>query len=286
MNAGNWPSDDPAFGESWLVLIRALVHANVIISFAATGVGVTSVVVLDLPLELLPLGFVFSATLLAYTLNRRWDREEDAANLPGRTAFFATYGSRIMVLAGLAYVAVAAAIGVFRPRVLPVALAPIVAVWVYSAVGFKRIFLLKNVFVGLVWATIPVALAMYYGHGFSRAAVLLAAVIAVSLTVAAALFDIKDINGDRAAGITTLPTAVGPRRTRQIASIGLLVMLPIIATGVLVETRRFAILSIYVIYLAPCIPFATTDRGPLFYGLVVDGEHILVGVLALLWWTL
>lgn len=104
------------------------------------------------------------------------------------------------------------------------------------------------------------------------------------LTIAAAIFDIKDIEGDREAGIKTLPVVYGPEITRRSAQIAnclvAAVVLVAIVSGVL--PPRFAVLLVFHCYVAGYIQAATVDRGPLFYGFVVDGEHVLLAVLALI----
>jgi hypothetical protein len=53
----------------------------------------------------------------------------------------------------------------------------------------------------------------------------------------------------------------------------------IVAVGVV--SRRFLVLLGFLAYVAAYTPFATEDRGPLFYGFVIDGEHIFLTLLVI-----
>ncbi len=49
--------------------------------------------------------------------------------------------------------------------------------------------------------------------------------------------------------------------------------------------HEFLVVLAMNVYVCAYIPFATTDRGPLYYGFVVDGEHVfLAAVVAALEW--
>lgn len=265
-------------------LLRTLVHGNVVIALAATGVALTTVAIAGLPLEPLPMGFVFVATLFAYTLNRLGDRTEDAANLPGRTAFMDAYGRYLVAFAAAGYLCGIVAIAWWRPYLLAGALVPAIAAWLYSSGRVKRVLLGKNLFVGCMWAGIPLGLGVFYGRVADPTILVVAGVIVVLLSSAAAIFDIKDIAGDRATGNRTLPVVVGVERTRHLAMGTVLAVLPVVLVAGVVLSPRLWLLLGYIVYVGTYIPFAHPGRGVLFYGLVVDGEHVLIGAVAGLLW--
>jgi len=92
----------------------------------------------------------------------------------------------------------------------------------YSFLRLKRGFLLKNVSIGLAFG-----LAYLYGAGFVYLpgfSFVLLVIIAMS-----AIADLRDYEGDRAAGIRTIPVTLGPKRTKQFIAILLLAALLIIA---------------------------------------------------------
>ncbi|AFZ74796.1 UbiA family prenyltransferase [Natronobacterium gregoryi] len=269
--------------------LRILVHSNLFISIATTSVAVTTARLVGLPLEALPLFVVFAATLFVYTVNRLTDLEEDEQNVPQRAAFTKRYGRRWLGLGSFLYlVAVVASLALGLPGT-GYMLAPLLAVVLYSQVGIKRVFFLKNLFVGLAWGAIPLGVGYYYGQLWTAEILFLTGYVAAMITVAAVIFDVKDIQGDIEEGISTIPNTVGPEQTRQVAQLGnaaVAIAVVSVVTAGLVPTRLLAVLSMNA-YVASYVPFATPDRGPLFYGFVVDGEHVfLAGVVVGLEWLL
>lgn len=263
-----------------------LVHSNLVIAAAATGVGVTTIGVASLPFEALPLLFVFVASWFAYTANRFTDRSTDRRNLPDRARFIDRYGRGILLFASLGYLGMVALVARLEPWMLPVAVVPPIAIAAYATGLASRHFAIKNGLVGLAWAAIPLGLGRYYGVLTDPAVLVHAATVFVFLAIAAAVFDIKDIEGDRVAGSRTLPVLVGPDRTRRFAMFGVAIMAVPISLASVTVSLRLAVLGVYLAYLLVAIPFADPDRGPLYYGLVIDGEHVLVGGIAWMLWVI
>ena len=104
----------------------------------------------------------------------------------------------------------------------------------------------------------------------------------VSVTVAAALFDIKDIEGDRREGIRTVPNVFGPHVTRVASFVVVSALVPAVVGATLLISSDFAVLLGFLVYVLAYIPFATRDRGTLFYGFVIDGEHLFVTLLTVI----
>jgi len=273
-------SERPAVAALEAVL-ELLVHSNVFISVAATSVALSTMLLVGLAPDPLALFIVFAATLFVYSLNRITDIEEDRENVPGRADFTERYG-RILLAVGVALylLAVGGAVVLGLPGAPFLAL-PAVAAALYSLFHVKRILLVKNLIVGVSWGVIPLGVGVYYGTGPRAGIVVLSAFFTIMLTVAAAVFDVKDIEGDREEGIRTAPIVFGVRATR----IGALVVTVAVAIGVValvrsgVLARRFLVLLGFLAYVAAYTPFATRDRGPLFYGFVIDGEHVFLAAL-------
>ncbi|MGQ3413458.1 UbiA family prenyltransferase [Natrinema sp. LN54] len=267
--------------------LRFLVHSNLFISLATVSVVVTTVLLAELPLEPLPVFIVFAATMFVYTVNRFTDLEEDEQNVPQRAAFTKRYGRLWLALGIALYVT---AIGIAVALGLPGAaymLLPLAVVLLYSVGGVKQIFLVKNLVVGLAWGAIPLGVGYYYGELRSSEILFLFAYITTMITIAAVIFDVKDIEGDRAEGIPTVPNLFGPRWTRLLSLCSTVAVaaavIALVSTGVLSGT--FLVVLAMNAYVCAYIPFATPDRGPLYYGFVVDGEHVFLAavVMALEW---
>lgn len=265
-----------------VAVIAVLVHSNVFIALSATSVAVTTMVLADLPIDLLALFIVFAVTLFVYSLDRVIDLDTDARNVPKRAAFVRRYGTIVLALGiGLYLIAIGVAIAWDLPRAEFLAL-PLIVVALYVA-GGKQILLVKNLLVGLAWGIIPLGVGVYYGALWTVEILFLFAFVSVMLTVAAAIFDVKDIEGDRATGVRTIPVVYSSRATRVGAAAVTLVVATVVvglvAAGVL--DRGFLTLLGFLGYVLAYVPFATPDRGGLFYGFVVDGEHVFLAVLVL-----
>ena len=275
------------WASSITTALRLLVHSNLFISLSTVSVAVTTAVLAGLPLEPLPLFIVFAATMFVYTVNRFTDLEEDEQNVPRRAAFTKRYG-RLWLAAGVAlYVAaigIAVALGLSGAAYL---LLPLAVALLYSVGGVKRVFLVKNLVVGLAWGAIPLGVGYYYDELASPAVLFVFAYLTVMITIAAVIFDVKDIEGDREENIPTVPNLFGPQATRVgslLATVAVAAAVVALATAGAIS-REFLVVLAMNAYVCAYIPFATPDRGPLYYGFVVDGEHVfLAAVVCALEW--
>jgi len=259
-------------------VIEFFVHSNIFISVSATSVAVTTVLLADLRPEPLPLFIVFTATFFVYSLNRITDIAEDRQNVPSRAEFTERCGKPAAVVGGVLYLAaVAVAFYVGLPGA-PFLGLPVAVILFYSGYA-KSLFFVKNLTVGLAWGSIPLGVGVYYGILWTPEILFLSFFFAVTLTVAAALFDIKDIEGDKAEGINTVPVVLGPRATRVGAAIVTLSLVPVVIASGYVISNEFLLLLPFLGYILAYTPFSARDRGPLFYGFVIDGEHVLLALL-------
>lgn len=260
-----------------------LVHSNLFISIAATGVALSTTLLAGRSPEFPPLFIVFAATLFVYSLNRLTDIEEDVRNVPGRAAFTDRYGR--LFFAGGALLYLGAVTGAFLLGLsgAPFLVLPIVVAALYSLLRVKQLLLVKNLIVGVSWGIIPLGVGVYYGIVRTPEILVSSGFFTVTLTVAAAVFDIKDIEGDRREGIRTVPIVFGPRMTRVGATVATIAVGAVVVGIVAAEIvpRTFLVFLAFLAYVAAYIPFATEDRGPLFYGFVIDGEHVFLAILVI-----
>ncbi len=265
--------------------IRVLVHSNVFISLSATSVAVSTVLLASLSFDPIPFFIVFAVTMFVYSFNRLTDFAEDRRNTPGRATFIGRYG-RLLLTVGIVLYLLATGVAITRqiPGAPAMAIPLLVAV-LYSVVGFKQILLVKNLLVGLSWGLIPLGVGVYYGMLWSTDVLFFAGFITAMITIAAAVFDIKDIEGDSEAGIDTLAVRYGPRRTRTLAAAATVVVSLVVVSFVLVGVLDpvSLLLLAFTGYVFGYSLVATPERGPLFYGFVVDGEHIFLALVLLGW---
>lgn len=262
-------------------LLLFVIHSNLLISLSATSVALSTILFADLTIDPIPLFIVFAVTLFVYSFNRLADIAEDEQNVPGRASFIDEYGMALLVVGVIMYAAATAIAIVSGIPGAPAMIVPLAVAVLYSTVGLKRVLLVKNFLVGLSWGLIPLGVGVYYGMVGTVDILFMAGFITVALTIAAALFDIKDVDGDRAQGIRTVPIVLSVPRTRQLAAGGVLLLAAVVALLLLVDVlhNQYAVLFVFLGYMLAYSFLATTDRTPLFYGLVIDGEHILLAAL-------
>lgn len=264
-------------------VVLFFVHSNLLISTAATSVALSTMLLADLSVEWLPLFIVFAVTLFVYSFNRLTDLAEDEQNVPRRASFIEDYGVALLVLGTVLYFLATVAAIVAGIRGAPAMVVPLAVTLLYSVFGLKRLLLVKNLLVGLSWGLIPLGVGVYYDVLRTFDILFMFVFVTAALTIAAVVFDIKDIEGDSAEGIRTVPVLAGPRRTRQLAA-GATTLLAIGVAGLIaadVLEVQYAALLVFLAYMIGYSLFATTDRTPLFYGFVIDSEHILLAAILL-----
>ena len=157
---------------------------------------------------------------LAGLWNRNSDLREDSLNQVEGTQLLARSGREFSRLAlGVLSLSIFAALRLGWP-LLVMRLAFHAGAFVYSYPVFRRrvkeILLLKNVAAGLLWVLSSIG----YPLALSRRAPPAGEVLALSLFLLplalafTLVYDLRDVEGDRGAGIATVPIALGVPRTR------------------------------------------------------------------------
>lgn len=208
-------------------LVTALRHGSAFLGVVAVAKGVVSVALLDVGLRAVApamlVGFLGAAAI--YTHNKGTDLAEDAVDKPERAAFAA---SRRGVLYGACAAAFGLALGVAALAgvwgVL-ITFAPGAAAVIYGhewvpladADRLKDIAVVNTAIVAGMWA-MPVAfLPLAFAEVDRAAAALVVAALVFLRTAAAAeVANVRDVAGDRRAGVSTVPTRFGVRRTRHL----------------------------------------------------------------------
>jgi len=260
-----------------------LVHSNLVISTSATGIAVSTMVLVGLPIRPVPLFIVFAVTMFVYSFNRIADFAEDKQNVPDRAAFVSRYGKALLAIGILLYLVAGAFVAVQGVPGAPALALPLVIALLYSNLGLKRILLVKNLLVGIAWGLIPTGVGVYYGVFPDFEIVFFAGFTTAILTTAAVVFDIKDIEGDTAEGITTVPILVGPAWTRRLAAGAATLLGMLVAVLVLTDVLGAPSIALvgYTAYVAGYSLVATREKGPLFYGFVIDSEQTWLALVLL-----
>ncbi len=163
---------------------------------------------------------VFFTTFSTYSINKITDKEEDAINLPDRTRFVTQHTQKIKAAAfGTCFAAIILASSRGFYALLAVML-PIVIGVLYSVgiSGFrlKNVKVLKTVVVTTTWALTATIVPMVVLQRGIFEILLVFWFFFVKIFVNAILFDMRDIEGDTAKGVVTIPALLGGSKTRSV----------------------------------------------------------------------
>ena len=238
-------------------------------------------VLFRVPVNPVLLLIAFSGSMLIYSMNRHMDWQEDRINLPERSDFSTRYGRMITGASVPVFIISLFFASRLKIAVLVIALFPFLLGILYSCFRLKRIFLLKNLIISagvsatllIVLAINPVPLQIWLP---------LLAILLCGIFVNTVIFDIKDATGDRIAGIRTLPVTLGVKRTQRVCALLLAMMILGSIPLVRVDSIFWALIPFY-FYLGGYIASVPPGNPPWwYYGMVVDGEYMVLLVFSLL----
>jgi len=250
-------------------------------AFAMVLLGVTT------PLPAVVVGLVAFAV---YTANDLADLDEDAINCPDRSSFVAEHP---VVVAAVAVGTLALGAGLAwwggGPVALAVALVPLAASVFYSlpvAPGgnrFKDVLGVNTALVASAWAVtvtgVPLAFA---GRSIGPVAIAVFLFFYLRSFISVEVFNVRDVAGDAATGVDTLPVVLGVDRTRRVlalfegCSLALLVALMTVPATALAALAALPVMG-YSLGLTWFL--GETGRMDAFC-LAKDGEYLLLGLLA------
>ena len=205
---------------------NALVYSSVYLSLIAMLEVIIVSVLLSLPLTPAPL-VVGLVVFAVYTNDRLADADTDAISNPEQAAFVSRYRGPLYVLASMAY-GLAVALSVLGgPVALAITLLP-GAIWVCYATDWipgtgvdvrrlKDVFLVNTTVVALAWAVTLTFLPLAFADGnATMAAAIVFAYFFLRVFTNTEIPNVRDVEGDRAIGVSTIPVVFGVDRTRQI----------------------------------------------------------------------
>ncbi|MFC6756689.1 MULTISPECIES: UbiA family prenyltransferase [Haloarcula] len=250
--------------------------------FASALLGVAT------PLPAVVVGLVSFAV---YTANDLADLEEDAINSPDHSSFVASHPAVVAFLA-VGTFALGAAIAWLGggPVALAVACVPLGASLLYSLpVTFggrrlKDVLGVNTTLVALAWAvTVTGVPLIFAGRAVGPVAIAVCLFVYLRTFVSVEVFNVRDVTGDAATGVDTLPVVLGVPRTRQLlalfegCSLALLVTLMTVPPVALVALGALPVLG-YSLGLTWFL--GETGRMDALC-LAKDGEYLLLGLVAL-----
>jgi len=274
---------------------RAFVHL-VVYSSLYTSIMMAAMVYISCLLQGLPFNLVTTAILMlvvfaVYNLNRKTDEDEDVINHSERYNFTKKYES-ILFHSAICAFAIALCLAAFQGfGSLLITTLPLVAGIVYSVplfparFGFRRLKevpFMKSLIVAFSW-TIPATLLpiCHAGLPVSAATGIVGVFFLLQTFTNTVICDIRDVEGDTASGVRTIPTILGPRRTLLLLigmniSIGVALVL---AGGFLSGFWTLLVLAAGMVYtLGYLLCFQRFGAEKLLFELFTDGEFIVLAV--------
>jgi 4-hydroxybenzoate polyprenyltransferase len=239
------------------------------------------------------ISLILAASLIiysTYTLDRSLDSPEDLINheeFCGASRKTGLFVSAIAILFGF--------ILFFSKNIYFPPMFPFVVGILYSrglSVGTWKVKLkggtgIKNLVIGITWGgTIGLIIA---STGHYAAALALFVYFGLLLFINSAIFDLKDVKGDLAAGITTLPVVLGEGKLKVLlallCTIQHLVLLGAMMGGVLVYNPVFFLYSglagsLVIICYTPAFEVSTSWIYRNFRTIIVDGESLVLVLLS------
>jgi len=235
------------------------------------------------------LSAAFLVTFSVYTLNLTTDKQEDTVNSPERAHYFFTDIRLLVTIAFGCYFAAILIGGMVSLSSIPVLCIPLIIGLLYSFhirnVRLKDMFVGKNTTVSLSWALVASLLpAAFVVH--TPIVLLILSFIFVKGLINTILFDVRDIRGDSTAHISTFPSKLGIPATRALL-LGLNSLLVVWLLIAVQQTTFLFYLPVFVFCLAYgyfYIFYLTCNISvpKLYYGLLLDGEWMVLLVLFLL----
>lgn len=232
----------------WLTVVgehggAALLYSAAYLAVIATVYVSIVMVLLDLPPNPAPLigGFV---TFAVYANDRLVDLEADELTNPERTAFVKRHRGALFTAAAVAYgVAVTLAV-LGGPIPLAVTLVPGI-LWVLYATDWmpdrwfrigrlKEVPVVNSIIVAVAWAGAAILLPIgFTGASITTTAAFVLAYFLLRSFANSEIPNVRDIEADRAIGVTTIPVLIGVDRTRWLLyALDLLTAAVVVAGGV------------------------------------------------------
>jgi 4-hydroxybenzoate polyprenyltransferase len=269
-----------------------IVSSSVLVSLTGSMVLLLSFILHGMPLDTPLLVAAFALTFALYNLDRAVKQKEDLVNDPERSKLFMGR-RRTWAIIGVGSLAASVSLGARESVGVMLTLLSPLTVYAGYSIGLplmpriKDIPGVKNLVLVGTWAIIPTVLPNVCAScTLSRNGMILSLAIFyfifTKIMINSILFDVRDLRGDSASGIRTIPVILGVRSVR-----GLLVLLN--ATLVLWAAvcwflgyfpRYLPILVVNVLYGFWYILFFTTNisRKRILVDLLVDGEWIPLGL--------
>lgn len=279
-----WSRLEPAAEAAWRRTYAVLVHGSLLVSLVAAAKVAVVALVLSIPVTAAA-GIGGLVTYAVYATNKLADEAEDAANDPARVAFVDRWRRPLAASAVVAYALALALAGLDGPLSVAITLAPGVAAAVYSGVlpgdwRVKDVLVCNTALVAVAWGAAVAYLPVVYADAaVGTGAHAMFWFFVARTAIAGELRNVRDVAGDAAAGVRTIPVVVGAGPTLAL----LLVVDVASVAGVAWAATVGAVPLSAPLALAPAVAFSTaitllagTDADLCDLCALRDGEYLLM----------
>jgi 4-hydroxybenzoate polyprenyltransferase len=271
------------------VMMEYLVYSSLYLSAAAAAMVFISCILHQLTFSIIVAVLGMLITYSIYNLNRKTDEMEDAINHSHRYKFTKKY-EKILYTSGIgAYLFALILSSFYGIIVILIAAIPLLLGLVYSTPIFpkgsryrrlKEVPFVKSLIVAIAWAIPPAFLPIYVSGATPSLITLAIFLFFFSLVfINTVLFDIRDVEGDRATGVRTIPVCIGIPNTKilltlvnivfGVAVVSLLLFrIPIILIGLIIIGMIYA--QAYILL------YQSVSSGNLKCDIIADGQFIVL----------
>lgn len=212
-----------------LQTIDILIYSSAYLSIAGFMMGIISCLLQGIKINPIIGIIMFLITFSVYNINRKTDEKEDFINHIKRFEFTKKFGQFLFLISIVAYLFALIIAGTYGIINLIITLIPLIFGSLYSVPilssdykyrRLKEIPVIKNVIVGIAWAIPPAFLPTYIASRSPTSLTLIICLFFYSLAfINSTLFDMRDVDGDRLAGVYTIPVIIGISKTILLLSI-------------------------------------------------------------------
>ncbi|MHC1576281.1 MAG: UbiA family prenyltransferase [Methanosarcinaceae archaeon] len=272
-------------------IVDLLIYTSIYLSFAGVAMGYISCMLHGIPFNWQVFAVMFLVTYSVYNIDRKADEEEDSINHSQRYAFTKRYEKFLFSSSVIAYVTALGISASFGLGAVLIASIPLVSGLLYSFTWLPRSFKYrrlkevpsgKNLVIALAWSLTPALLPLqFYGSSADMLSFITILFFFTLVFINSAVFDMRDIEGDRISGIVTIPVLLGAQRTKYLLWF-MNLLAGVVALTISFEYLPFAgvcILASGFIY-AHCYIYLF-DRGKRMNTLcdvMADGQFIMLGI--------
>ena len=270
---------------------KELIYGGHLLALGTSSIAASSAILVGRSPTFLLLLMAYLFSYGAYMLNRGSELTQDSVSNPGRTNYLlgrSKYLTCISIVCfGIGYlIALFTSLIFFSALIVPLVLALTYSISskklakVIGANRLKEKLLIKNLVISFGWSLIPLLVGLYY-QSIPLILLSFGPFIFFRLMSNTIFFDLRDIKGDSAYGVRTVPVVYGKSRAYNIMNV--FDVLSALYIFSLVAVRLFPIYSLIMVFL-PLYSFAyrflsSRPNANMNYlcDLVADSEYLLWG---------